>query len=403
MMIGCFGLATACSAEDTRGVSRIESEATGTLTLPLKTTGSSGTVYYLVDAVFLIRDEGGNPVAALSTAGDLEAQVLSINLTVGHHTVELQDGWTLMRRRDGNLAPVTATLLHPPVVEVVVIEDAESWVVFGFRTAIEDLTFKRGTLGVLIAVEETAVCGNGIVEEGEVCDSGPDNGHPNRCDATCTFRCERACPLRVDPGATVDGDGSSWESPLRYVQAAIDIQHALGGGNVWVRGPGPYALLSGVPFETLIRLKTDVQLIGGFDGTEQRIEDYTGTGQTIILGANAVDDFLETTPLISVDSRTLLDNFVVRDHLGVVLKAENAQYFVVGGFGVVDSSHLRSSQIQVLDSIGTFSRLHVRDSNGIDGDSGLHIERSEVQVNNSDFTGLRTITGVAGVSAEDSR
>jgi hypothetical protein len=49
---------------------------------------------------------------------------------------------------------------------------------------------------------------------------------------------EGACALHVDPGAVAEGDGSSWASPLRSVQAAIDAQDARGGG--WlVSGAAP--------------------------------------------------------------------------------------------------------------------------------------------------------------------
>src|SRR5512145_1426706 len=104
-------------------------------------------------------------------------------------------------------------------------------------------------------------------------------------------RLDPASALRVDPQTTQPGDGSSWASPLASVQAAVDLQAALGGGDVWVRGPGPYDALQGDPLSTLIELREGVHVIGGFAGTELVLEDRDPDATTAIVGAtDAFDD-----------------------------------------------------------------------------------------------------------------
>ena len=79
-------------------------------------------------------------------------------------------------------------------------------------------------------------CGNATLELDEVCDDGDQNGQPDRCDATCQFRCEGPCPVRVDPARAPGGTGATWQDAMADVQAAVDQQAALGGGEVWVLG-----------------------------------------------------------------------------------------------------------------------------------------------------------------------
>lgn len=387
------------------GCSAEQRESSGELTVPLKTTGRSGATYYL-RGTFLIRDTNGATVAALSTADNPEAQLLSTDLDVGQYTVELLPSWSLERVLSGEPAIVPATLSSESVVEVSITEDQVTVAVFRFSTGDGDIEFTQGTLGVAIEVEELVSCGNGIVDPGEACDAGANAGEFNGCDGSCEFQCEGPCPLRVDPGAGDGGDGSSWSSPIKYIQAAIDIQSAFGGGEVWVKGPGPFETLTGNPTRTLIELGKGVHLYGGFIGTEVRLEQRDDSFRTIIAGVPwSESDEEELTPLIMAASNTILNGFKVLGHTGAVLVLQDAQDFRVSNVTIESVSSRRESHLKVLNSTGVFESLDLRkqSSIAIDRVAGIEIRQSRVRLRDCEFVGLHAvISSFAGIRAVDS-
>jgi hypothetical protein len=369
--------------------------------LPLTTTSEAGATYYLGNANFLVRDAQGAPVVTLSSEDEEpDAPTISADLDVGSYTVELLAGWALRRVVNGEPMVVAATLASPAVVEVSVEEQEESTVLFEFVVGPDGTTGPQGSLGIGIAVREGAACGNGLVDEGEVCDDGAANGSSDRCDWTCAFSCRGACPLRVDPGAPESGDGTSWESSLVSVSAAIEQQFALGGGEVWVRGPGPYDRLAGDPRLTLIHLRESVRLIGGFSGTERSAGERDRDLQTVITGAQ-IGEGPPVAPLIVGASRSRLEGFSISRHDGTALVYRNARAFTVENFTISNSGHYDGNQIELSDSAGSFDRLRVVDSTGIEGVSGVLLERSHAAISNSEFARLRSLYTVAGILALD--
>jgi hypothetical protein len=370
--------------------------------LPLTTTSETGATYYLGNASFLVRDAQGVPVVTLSSEDEEpDAPTISADLDVGSYTVELLAGWALRRVVNGEPAVVAATLSSPAVVEVSIDEQDESTVLFEFVVGPDGTTGPQGSLGIGIAVQEGAVCGNGLVDEGESCDDGTGNGSPDRCDWTCAFTCSGACPLRVDPGASESGDGRSWESALVSVSAAIEQQFALGGGEVWVRGPGPYDRLAGDPRVTLVQLRERVSLIGGFSGTERVGWERDRDLQTTITGAVIVGEGPPVVPLIIGASRSRLEGFSISGQEGTALAYRNARAFNVVDFTISDSVYYDGNQIELTDSAGNFDRLRVVDSASTVGISGVRLERSHAAISNSEFARLSSSSGVAGVLAID--
>lgn len=389
---------TSCSSEGAPDAAE-QRQRTGTLTLPLTTTSAAGATYILANASFVVRDADGSPVLTLSTEDeDPGAGTISADLEVGAYTVELLEGWALRRIVDGEPRVVEATLSSAAVVEVSITEESESTVLFAFVVGPDGTTEPRGSLGIEIAVSEGASCGNGVVDDGEACDDGAETGSPDQCDWSCAFVCEGACPLRVDPAAADSGDGTSWASAYVSVPAAIAQQFALGGGDVWVRGPGPYERLAGDPEVTLLALREGVRVIGGFSGTERQLAERDPDAQTTIEGAESDEG---TAPLIVGASGSWLEGFRVSGHAGTVLVYRDARAFNVQSFTISNSWHYDAHLIELTDSAGSFERLRVEDSAGIEGVSGMRLERSHAMIANSELTRLQSLYSVAGILAVD--
>src|SRR5690606_16256142 len=120
------------------------------------------------------------------------------------------------------------------------------------------------------------------VQEGdEACDDGVANGLPNRCDTSCAFYCDGACPVRVDPAAVATGSDASWNDPMNNLQTAMTQQAAMGGGAIWVLGGEFEALTS--DSATLLTLYSNVQLYGGFQGTEHAPEARDSAQEPTVL------------------------------------------------------------------------------------------------------------------------
>lgn len=377
----CLG--AACSTASDGDTTNERQGRTGSLELPLRSTGASGAQYYLHGS-FIVADESGAPVAELAADADRDAQLLMLELSPGAYTVELVEGWTLERVLGGETTVVEATLVSPSIMPVRIAADQVTVVMFKLATAEEPVDFVRRTLGIGFEVDERAACGNGIVDPRETCDAGSSAGEPGGCDSSCAFRCVGACPLRVDPGAAEEGDGTSWESPATDIQAAIDTQAARGGGDIWVRGPGPYAALTGEPDRSLMELRDGVRVYGGFIGNEIRLEQRDPSFSTTIAGADVGTED-STAPLIVGASDTVLDGFTVSHHDGAVLSYRGAEDFRVSRFTIDSSSHRRMPQTDVQDSSGVFEAFTVRDSSSPDSVTGINAVRSQLRLTDVRF------------------
>jgi len=149
-----LGMTAGCEAEPAEGV-----------TVPLSGTGAAGTVYVLSGARFRIR----GPRNETLNADETSASVLSAGLPVGDYTVELLDGWQLVRLPDGT--PMDATLASPNPQDVTIHP--------GMRTTVTFVFDVRGEL--------VAMTGDGDLDIGfEVRDdaggaAGADGGPPGGC------------------------------------------------------------------------------------------------------------------------------------------------------------------------------------------------------------------------------
>jgi hypothetical protein len=351
----------ACASADEHSVEQ-RREAPGVLKLPLWAVGESGDRYFL-SGVFQVTTPDHVVVARLTT-DDPETDALSVELQSGQYVVELMDGWTLERSVDGTRAPVPARLASVASLGVHISPEETSVVVFRFETARGTVPRPGGTLGIAISVDETSSCG------------GP------------------AYPLRVDPEARDGGEGCSWEAPMSDLQSAIDAQAAAGGGEVWVRGGGPFASLTGTLQETLIHLRDNVSVVGGFAGTELRREERDPEGRTILLGAKDPADYADAA-LIEAASEATLDGFSIRRQSGPVLSVEGASAFRVVNVSITDSEAGQTSLVTVRDSVAEFDMLEIRDSLAVHAVGGLFVERSDVVVVRSAFTHVRTVGGSA--------
>ena len=160
-----------------------------------------------------------------------------------------------------------------------------------------------------VAPEPPVVCGDGNAERGEACDDGAQNGETDKCDDSCGFVCDGACPLRVDPTITTPGDGTTWETALGSLQAAVTQQQAAGGGEVWVKQATITASQAGV----MLNLGSSVAIYGGFQGTELRLAQRpTPTEATVtVLDAAAM-----AYPAVRGAGGATLDGFLIKGATG---------------------------------------------------------------------------------------
>jgi hypothetical protein len=155
-----FGLALALSATTAsigckdQPLSESEQQA-GTLSLPLVT--SSGAMYRLTDATFVIKSQAGTPVATLDSESDPDAQALTTALGQGHYNVRLQDGWVLNEvQADGTEAPVRAALISTNPQSFQITTGLDTDLSFSFTTDVGTVTIGEGTLNIGVDVAEDA-------------------------------------------------------------------------------------------------------------------------------------------------------------------------------------------------------------------------------------------------------
>jgi len=126
-------------------------EAAEGIRVPLSGSGASGTVYVLEGARFRIR----GPRNQTLNGDDAPGAVVSAGLPVGAYTVELLDGWRLVRLPDGT--PMEATLSSPNPQDATVSPGMRASVVFVFDVMGESVAMTGdGDLDIGFEVREDA-------------------------------------------------------------------------------------------------------------------------------------------------------------------------------------------------------------------------------------------------------
>ena len=94
----------------------------------------------------------------------------------------------------------------------------------------------------------------------------------NGTDAPKTFTLTITTPYHVTPEATGGGDGFSWETAMTFTEAMAAVGN---GGVVWLKS-GTYSVSAAVS------LAGDVSILGGFAGTEMKLEDREPGGVSVL-------------------------------------------------------------------------------------------------------------------------
>jgi hypothetical protein len=105
--------------------------------------------------------------------------------------------------------------------------------------------------------------------------------------------------------------GESWDTPLKSLQAAIDLVAAAGGGEVWVKA-GVYKPDGGSRESTFL-LRQNVKLYGGFRGTEsERSQRNAKANRTVLSGdIGKTTDADNCYHVVTGSSKSLLDGFII--------------------------------------------------------------------------------------------
>jgi hypothetical protein len=105
--------------------------------------------------------------------------------------------------------------------------------------------------------------------------------------------------------------GDSWETPIKSLQAAIDLVAASGGGEVWVKA-GVYKP-EGDSRESTFLLRQNVKLYGGFRGTEsERSQRNAKANRTVLSGdIGKTTDSDNCYHVVTGSSKSLLDGFII--------------------------------------------------------------------------------------------
>jgi hypothetical protein len=150
-----------CSSEPSS-----QKEATGTVSLALNGTSSSGTLYRLRNAVV---DLSGTSTASVSTEDHLDESLISLELLAGAYLAELEPEWALEKQlADGTFETVRAILTSPNPQGFTVVDQAVTDVVLNFRAGDDIVAFGNGRVHLSVNV-----------------DDGPGGGGGGDCEAVC--------------------------------------------------------------------------------------------------------------------------------------------------------------------------------------------------------------------------
>ena len=153
--------------------------------------------------------------------------------------------------------------------------------------------------------------------------------------------------VRVDNTVAVAGNGDTWTTAMKDLQAAINYVHERGGGEVWVRGNGadhPYRPTNLLHSDVLSANYTSfimydgVSVYGGFAGTETSLKErdahWAEKGNTFPKNTDAhvpwsVPEDCETVLEGSVSSTSKIFSLNAADRNNPVMSSTAVSYHVV--------------------------------------------------------------------------
>jgi len=150
-----------------------QGDALGQMKLPLTTQGSSGAIYRLRDATFVVQSPysgvggwgaaggpggpggaGGPGSVVVSSETDPDATNISLSLEEGYYTVQLLDGWRMEKTSSSGTETVETTLLSGSTQWVYISRQYTSWAEFRFGIGAREI-WLNGQLNIAIDVQET--------------------------------------------------------------------------------------------------------------------------------------------------------------------------------------------------------------------------------------------------------
>jgi hypothetical protein len=155
---GGLAMTAGCSNHDVVSIEEgnVPALSTGQLQLALTARGSSGSLYRLRHAEFLVQelDPFGGFATVLSSENDPLASTLEATLETGDYVVDLFPGWFLEKVIDGVATQVVANLVSSSSLSFSILANEESRVSYRFETNGEIIEFSQGRLIIQIEVEE---------------------------------------------------------------------------------------------------------------------------------------------------------------------------------------------------------------------------------------------------------
>ncbi len=133
----------------------------------------------------------------------------------------------------------------------------------------------------------------------------------------------------VDDNATGLNNGNSWNNAYTNLQTAIDV--ATAGQDIWIAAGTyyPSTAVDGVTsrFKTFL-LKEDVDIYGGFDGTDYIFENRTSTNETILSGNNSSYNviYVNSTYTGNITRNTVLDTLIIEGGRATALTVSGRGY-----------------------------------------------------------------------------
>lgn len=171
--------------------------------------------------------------------------------------------------------------------------------------------------------------------------------------------------LLVDQTATGTGDGSSWANAYTDLQTAIDAGAATPFAQVWVK-EGTYKSTSGIDRTISFIMKNDVEIYGGFIGSENNLgqRDWVAN-ETILSGdigtvglktdnTNNIinNNYLSTAPLTA---SAILDGVIVEDGYSNMTPLGGAGLINVNASPIIRNCTFRNNEITHLAGGGIYN------------------------------------------------
>lgn len=245
------------------------------------------------------------------------------------------------------------------------------------------------------------------------CDQHKDDTFDSKqCE---TINAGDPCIFYVDGKIPTPGDGTAWDKALPTIQQGIDSAYCgadrgLSTCQVWVK-KGTYTIYRGCRYDA-VRLKTGVEVYGGFRGDESHIEDRDWrTNETVLLGTN--DTGLSSNTVVIGANNTVLDGVVIE---GGYWKEESGNRdFGGGGLFVKDAAmtlentsfrrnrtELDGGGVTGINSTVSFDNCTFTNNEASRG-GAVFVSNSAVRFTNCIFDSNAATTAGAGIFSSDSK